>query len=168
MTAEVSAPERTAAPAIRAERFVDGCLDVGVAALALWTLLYWGALAGVPLLPMLVVWVVGLVAIAWWRVRRPWMRWTAASRGVQTWAALAVALALAVLSSVVSRPDGDDASFVARSTWVADRGALPTGDFVFGEPGWPATFGSQPNVSSIEALFGMLARVTGLATGDVL
>ncbi|HYQ74702.1 DUF6077 domain-containing protein [Cellulomonas sp.] len=181
MTAE--APDRPVVRApsagARAGRFVDGCLDVAVAGFGLWTLLCWGVLAGLPLMPVLGLWALGTAGIAAWRVRRPWLRDADAPGGpggpalpdpggARTWVALAAALAAAALASVVSRPDADDASFVARSTWVADHGALPAGDFVFGEPGWPATFGSVPNVSSIEALFGALARATGLPTGDVV
>lgn len=158
------------AAALRTGRLVDGCLDVAVAALALWTVLYWTALGGVPLMPVLVVWAVGLAGLVWVRVRvrSPWLRGVPDATAVQTSVVLVVAAGAALLSSVVSRPDGDDASFVARSTWIADRGSLPTGDFVFGEPGWPATFGSSPNVSSVEALHGALARATGLPTGDVV
>jgi hypothetical protein len=178
VTAEAPARALIRAPSAgaRTGRFVDGCLDVAVAGFGLWTLLYWGVLAGLPLMPVLALWCLGVAAVAAWRVRHPWLRDAADTSGpglpdpgaARTWAALAAALAAALLASVVSRPDGDDASFVARSTWVADHGALPTGDFVFGEPDWPATFGADPNVSSIEALFGALARATGLPTGDVV
>lgn len=169
MTASLAVAEpSTAAQHHRVGRVLDGCLDVSVAALAVWTLLYWFALAGLDLTIALVLWVVAVAGVIVWRVRASWTAWLPPARAAQTWAVVAVALALAALSSVISRPDGDDASFVARSTWVADHGALPSGDFVFSQPGWPATFGAVPNVSSIEALFGVVARATGLATGDVV
>lgn len=171
MTTEQVAPAPADAPPTRLDRpgrFVDGCLDVGVASLGLWTALYWVVLAGLPLALATALWAIGTVGVAWWRTRgrrSPAVPQPGAGR---TWAVLGVAAGAALLASVISRPDGDDASFVARSTWIADRGALPTGDVVFGEPGWPATFGSDPVVSSIEALFGVLARATGLPTGDVV
>jgi hypothetical protein len=163
----IVAPGRGGVAASRVGRFVDGCLDVAVGAVALWTLAYWGVLAGLPLMPALAVWAVVVVATAWWRARHVWREGTVEPQG-STWVALGVAAGTALLASVVSRPDGDDASFVARSTWIADHGVLPQGDFVFGEPAWPATFGSVPNVSSIEALFGGLARATGVPVGDVV
>lgn len=168
MTAATGTSAQATVVAGRVERFVDGCLDVAVAAVALWTVLYWAVLAGLPLMPLLAAWAVGVAGLVWWYVRSPWTHWLPAARTTSTWVVVAVGLGLALLASMVARPDGDDASFVARSTWVADHGSLPRGDFVFGEPGWPATFGSDPNVSSVEALFGALARVTGLPTGDVV
>ncbi|WP_291890209.1 DUF6077 domain-containing protein [Cellulomonas sp.] len=162
-------PVETARPRPdRVGRFVDGCLDVAVAALGLWTLLYWGVLAGLTLTAALVGWTIGVVGVAVRRARHSWTRDLPEGGAVRSRVVAGLAGAVALFASAISRPDGDDASFVVRSTWIAEHGALPDGDFVFGEPGWPATFGSVPNVSSIEALLGALARATGLPAGDVV
>ena len=145
---------------------LDGALDVVVAALAVWTLLAWLMVVGLPL-AVGWLWPVLVAGLIWLRSRGAWYPVPAVS-ALQGWAAVGLATATAALASMVSRPDGDDAYYVIRSTWVADRGALPDGDMIFSDGQWPATFGPDPNLTSLETLFGVVARVTGLATGDVV
>jgi hypothetical protein len=160
---------RLAGLASAAGRAVDGILDLAVAGLGLWTVLYGLMLAGLPLGVGTLVWVLLLAGAVVLRVRRTWWPAGAPVTGGQTAGALVVALVLAALSSVVSRPEWDDASFVVRSTWVAEHGRLARGDMIFSADGaWPATFGQVPNISSIETLLGAVARWTGLPAGDVV
>jgi hypothetical protein len=151
---------------------VSGLLDAGlewaVASFAVWTVLYHLALTG--LLPAggaLGAWVLVSVAVAVVRVRlRSRLRLGVPAAG--TGVALAVAAAFAVISVVVVRPDLDDASYTVRSTWVAARGRFPAGDVIFTDDVWPGLVGQTPYLPSVESLLGLLARVTGLAAGDVV
>lgn len=145
---------------------LDGALDVVVTALAVWTALAWLMVLGLPL-TVGWLWPVTVVGLIWLRSRGPWYA-VPPVPALQGWAVVGLATATAGLASTVSRPDGDDAYYVIRSTWVADRGELPDGDMIFSDGQWPATFGPDPNLTSLETLFGAVARVTGLAAGDVV
>ncbi|MFF1528391.1 DUF6077 domain-containing protein [Cellulomonas sp. NPDC058312] len=160
---------RSAAVVRRVGTATDGTLDVAVAALGLWTAVYGVLLLGVPLVLGVVVWALAVVGLAVARSRGPWFADAVEPGPWSTVGALVLGAATAVLSSVIARPEWDDAAFVVRSTWVADHGALATGDMIFSDDGaWPATFGQSPNISSVETLLGAVAHVTGVSAGDVV
>lgn len=72
--------------------------------------------------------------------------------------AVAGSLGLAVIASLLLRPDADDAYYVNRATWIEHHGVPVTGDTMFG-PGRleQATDGGLPT-PSVEALQGALAH----------
>ncbi len=76
------------------------------------------------------------------------------------------ALVCGVLSSVLARPDGDDAYFVNLSEWVADRGTFPLRDTMISDQVFPAPASHTPPVHSIEALLGTVSRLTGTSAGS--
>src|SRR5665647_1334538 len=152
----------------RIDHVLDGVLDVAVASLAWWSVLYGALLLGVPLPLVTGGWLLGTAALTWARLRHRW--YPIPDTGTAAGAVVAglTASALAALSSVVSRPEWDDAAFVIRSTWVADHGAPATRDMIFTDGVWPTTFGEDPHLSSIETLLGAVARYPGASVGDVV
>jgi hypothetical protein len=80
----------------------------------------------------------------------------------------ALGLAAAALASVLVHTDADDAYYLNTSTWVAQRGRFPLRDTMLSNDVLPGLQSHTPHVSSIEALFGVLARVLGLEAGTVV
>lgn len=147
---------------------LDGVLDVAVASFAWWSLVYAGMLLGMSTTGAGWLWALGTAGVVALRSRARWYPAPADVAGRSAGGALAVAVGMAALSSVVSRPEWDDAAFVIRSTFVADHGTVPQGDMIFTDDRWPATFGAVPHLSSIETLLGAVARWTGALSGDVV
>jgi len=149
---------------------VDGALVWAVGALALWTVLYHVVLV-TPLDGPVVwyVWAVGagvLAVVAALRVRtaspsRP-------ARGTRDLVAAAVGVAAAALSSVLVRPDLDDAAYMVRTTWIADHGWMDVGDVILSDGRWPGLPSQTPYVASFEALAGMTSHVTGVSAGTLV
>ncbi len=79
--------------------------------------------------------------------------------------------ALGVLSatatSLMINPDADDAYFVNASTWVAAHDTFPLRDTMLSDQVLPGLQVHTPNVSSIESLFGVLARLAGVSAGTM-
>ena len=121
-------PGRLLAVLERGSRFLDGALDVAVASFAVWTLIYWMMLLGVPLAPGAGIWALATLGLVALRGRRPWFERRVARGWLGTAAAMVAAVAAAVLASVISRVDADDAWYVVRSTWVADHGDIAARD----------------------------------------
>ena len=159
-------PHRTL---VAAGDVLDATLDIGVAGLAWWALLYAAMYCGLWLNLALVIWFAGLAALAALRWRG---RWYPASVRIpsawQTAGAMALTAGASLLASMVVRGDLDDASYVVRTTWVAEHGAPAFRDLIFSKGIWPATGGQEWYLPSIETLFGGLARVTRTVPGDVV
>lgn len=148
---------------------LDGVLDVCVAGLAWWALLYAAMRRGLSLEAAIVVWFAGIAVLAALRLRGRWYPAPVrASSACQTAGALALTAATSLLASMVVRGDLDDASYVIRTTWVAEHGAPALRDMIFSDGIWPATSGQEWYIASIETLLGGLARVTGAVPGDVV
>lgn len=77
------------------------------------------------------------------------------------------ALSCAGLSTVIARPDGDDAYFINLVQWVADRGTFPTRDTMLGDGQFPALSSHRPPIHSIEGLMGAVAHVVGMRGGEL-
>lgn len=148
---------------------LDPLLDIGVSALAWWALLYAAMHRGLSLDQALGAWFVGIVVLAALRMRGRWYPAPIrASFGWETVGALALTAATGLLASIVVRGDLDDASYVIRTTWVAEHGTPAVRDMIFSNGAWPATTGQEWYIASIETLLGGLARVTGAVPGDVV
>ncbi len=79
-----------------------------------------------------------------------------------------LALASGALAAILNRPGGDDAFFVNLSVWVAQKGTFPLRDTMLSDQGFPGLQVHTPNVSSIEALFGVLAGLAGVPAGVIV
>jgi Family of unknown function (DUF6077) len=148
---------------------LDAALDVGVAGLAWWALLYAAMWRGLSLNQALAAWFAGLVVLAVLRWRGRWYPAPPqASSAWQTAGALALTAATSLLASIVVRGDLDDASYVIRTTWVAEHGTPAFRDMIFSNGVWPAITGQEWYIASTETLLGGLARATGAVPGDVV
>jgi hypothetical protein len=146
---------------------LDGALEAGVLAFAVWTVLYHLGLAvGARATVVLALWFPVAIAIVVLRARGRRAR-PVHGRAANVLAAL-VSLACAVLASLLVRPDLDDASYVVRSTWVAQRDDLGARDIVFSGGVWGPLVGQDPYLPSFEALLGVLARATGISPGSMV
>jgi hypothetical protein len=81
--------------------------------------------------------------------------------------AWALGLASALLSSLLARPDGDDAYFLNFSVWVSERHSFPLRDTMISQEVFPAIEGHSPPVHSIEGLLGTIAAFVGLPAGTM-
>ena len=148
---------------------LDAVLDIGVSGLAWWALLYAAMSRGLSLDQALAAWFVGIVVLTALRIRGRW--YPAPIRASFAWetaGALALTAATGLLALIVVRGDLDDASYVIRTTWVAEHGAPAFRDMIFSNGVWPAITGQEWYIASIETLLGGLARVTGAVPGDVV
>lgn len=144
-------------------------LDIVVSGLAWWAVLYAAMHRGLSLDQALAAWFAGIVVLAALRWRRRW--YPAPGRASSPWqtaGALALTALTSLLASVVVRGDLDDASYVIRTTWVAEHGAAAFRDMTFSNGVWPATPGQEWYIASIETFLGAVARITGAAPGDVV
>ena len=152
----------------RAVAVVDLATLSTVAVFAAWTVWYLLALGdAVPSAVAFWAWVactpgVVMVILAW--LRRPLDGVPHAA----PWVPLVLAVGAAVASSIIVRPDLDDASYVVRSTWIAAHGDVRVGDVIFSGGSWGGLPAQTPYLSSIEALVGWLARVGGVSAGSVV
>jgi hypothetical protein len=142
---------------------------VAMTAFATWTVLYLVALAG--LIPSAVAfwaWVALLPACVVLVVRTLRGALDALPATSAPWIPLGLGVLAAVAALVVVRPDLDDAFYVVRSAWIAAHGDVRVGDAIFSGGRWPGMANQTPYLQSVEALFGWLARVTGLSAGTVV
>jgi len=154
---------------VAAGTVLDAALDIGVSGLAWWALLYGAMHLGLSLNPAIALWFAGLAVLTAVRSRGRWYPSPVrACSSLQTAGALTMTAATSLLASVVVRGDLDDASYVIRTTWVAERGTLGFGDIIFSDGTWKAISGQEWYIASIETLLGAMARVTGTAPGDVV
>lgn len=75
--------------------------------------------------------------------------------------ALGTAVAAAIFSLFIVRPDADDEYFVSRAVWTAQHGRIPLKDVIFTNQAVKQIPAESP-VSSIEVLIGALARLFGV------
>ncbi|WP_433357526.1 DUF6077 domain-containing protein [Micromonospora saelicesensis] len=100
-------------------------------------------------------------------VRRRWLATpagvapTAAATPLSSAYALIVAVLAAISGLFFARNSVDDAFFLGKSVWVAERDEVPLRDFLFTDGVAPA-MNSQPPVPSIEVFYGAFAHVFGL------
>jgi len=80
---------------------------------------------------------------------------------------LAVMGAIAVLTAFVHLADTDDPYYVNRSVWVAERGNAALLDTMFSPEELNSPYGGGVPIASIEALFGVVAHMSGLLAGTV-
>jgi hypothetical protein len=73
--------------------------------------------------------------------------------------ALVVCLTAAVFASFLRRTDADDAFYLNRATWVAERGVPVVRDTMFGPETYPSTYGRGLPFPSFESLIGSLAHL---------
>jgi hypothetical protein len=99
--------------------------------------------------------------VSWWQAR-PEGRVTR----VDDWVALGWAGAMAVLASILLRPNPDDLYYVNLSQWVVDHGTYPTRDTIFSDQVFPMA--SWPPMASYDALGGTIAKIVGVDAGSVV
>ena len=75
--------------------------------------------------------------------------------------ALGTAVAAAIFSLYIVRPDPDDAYFVSRAVWTAQHGRIPLKDIIFTNQAVNHVNAEAP-ISSVEVLIGALARLFGV------
>ena len=80
--------------------------------------------------------------------------------------ALGTAVAAAIFSLYIVRPDADDAYFVSRAVWTAQHGRIPLKDVIFTNQAVKAVAGESP-ISSVEVLIGALARLFNMPAARV-
>ena len=137
---------------VAAGYMLDGTLDIAVAGLAWWALLYAAMYHGLPLNAATVIWFGGIVVLAAVRLRGRWYPAPVrASSAWQTGGALVLTAATSLLASMVVRGEWDDASYVIRTTWVAEHGAPAFRDMIFSNGIWPATQGQERYIASRDA-----------------
>jgi hypothetical protein len=149
----------------------SGCRSMGLTvafgAIVLAVLLH--SSIGLTPLAVLAVAVLLLQLVPWWS-RTHVEPESHQADGASAWEhlfALAASLGLAVLGSLLLRPDADDAFYVNRATWVAHHGVPVINDTMF-SPGSlkPAYDGGLPT-PSIEALQGTLGHAFHLQAATV-
>ena len=79
--------------------------------------------------------------------------------------ALGTAVAAAIFSLFVVRPDPDDVYFVSRAVWTAQHGRIPLKDVIFTNQAVGQIPAESP-VSSVEVLIGALARLFGVSAAS--
>jgi hypothetical protein len=79
---------------------------------------------------------------------------------------LALTAGLAVLSTLVLRPNPDDLYYVNLSQWVAEHGTFPVRDTIFGDLVFPMS--NWPPLASYDGLTGAVAHLLGVRAGDVV
>jgi hypothetical protein len=79
--------------------------------------------------------------------------------------ALGTAVAAAIFSLYIVRPDGDDAYFVSRAVWTAQHGRIPLKDVIFTNQAVNQIPSESP-LSSVEVLIGALARLFGVSAAS--
>lgn len=76
--------------------------------------------------------------------------------------ALASSIGLGIVGLFLLRPDADDAFYVNRATWVAERGTAATNDTMFSPDTLPPAYSGGLSTPSVEALQGVLAHAIGV------
>ncbi len=85
---------------------------------------------------------------------------------LQDWAAAIISIGVTVASLFERHvPASDDVYYVNLSTWTAEHGHIPLGDTMYGPEVYPSTYGGGYPLTSVESLFGALARLVHLQAG---
>jgi Family of unknown function (DUF6077) len=79
--------------------------------------------------------------------------------------AAGTAMAAAIFSLYIVRPDADDAYFVSRAVWTAQHGRIPLKDVIFTDQAANQMSAESP-VASVEVLIGALARLFGVSAAS--
>jgi hypothetical protein len=80
---------------------------------------------------------------------------------------LAVMVGTGVLTAFVHLADTDDPYYLNRSVWVAERGNASMVDTMFSPELFNSPYGGGVPIASIEALYGVIAHMTGTLAGTV-
>ena len=80
-------------------------------------------------------------------------------------AALGTAVAAAIFSLYIVRPDADDVYFVSRAVWTAQHGRITFKDIIFTNQAVNQINAESP-ISSVEVLIGALARLFGVSAAS--
>lgn len=80
---------------------------------------------------------------------------------------LGAAVVVGALAAFVHLADTDDPYYLNRSVWVAEHGNAALRDTMFSPEVFNSPYGGGVPISSIEALFGVLAHMTGTLAGSV-
>jgi hypothetical protein len=81
--------------------------------------------------------------------------------------ALVVALGVSVASLFIHLADTDDPYYLNRAVWVAEHGNAALRDTMFSPEVFNSPYGGGVPIASIEALFGVIAHMTGTLAGTV-
>ncbi len=76
-------------------------------------------------------------------------------------------LGCVVASLLIHLADTDDPYYLNRSVWVAEHGTAALRDTMFSPEVYNSPYGGGVPIASIEALYGVLAHLTGLAAGTM-
>jgi hypothetical protein len=80
---------------------------------------------------------------------------------------LAVMVGTGVLTAFVHLADTDDPYYLNRSVWVAERGNASLVDTMFSPEVFNSPYGGGVPIASIEALYGVVAHMTGTLAGTI-
>ena len=80
------------------------------------------------------------------------------------WFPWAAGAGLALVASVTLRPQSDDTNYLNLSTWIAERGSMPTRDTIYSDQ----VFTTKPLGSAWESMWGVVAHVTGISAPTLL
>jgi hypothetical protein len=80
------------------------------------------------------------------------------------WIPWVIASGMGLVASATLRPQSDDTNYLNISTWIAERGTLPTKDTIFSDQ----VFSTKPLGSAWEPLWGALAHATHIAAPTLL
>jgi hypothetical protein len=80
------------------------------------------------------------------------------------WFAWVIGVGMAVVASATLRPQSDDTNYLNLSTWIAERGTLPTRDTIYSDQ----VFATKPLGSAWESMWGVFAHVTGISAPTLL
>lgn len=80
---------------------------------------------------------------------------------------IVAALAVAALTSLVRLASPDDVYYLNRSVWVAEHGNAALRDTMFSPEVFNSTYGGGVPIASVEALYGVLAHLTGTLAGTM-
>ena len=80
------------------------------------------------------------------------------------WFPWAIGSGMALVASATLRPQSDDTNYVNLSTWIAERGTIPTRDTIYSDQ----LFESRPLGSAWESMWGVFAHVTGISAPTLL
>ena len=80
------------------------------------------------------------------------------------WFAWVIGAGMAVVASATLRPQSDDTNYLNLSTWIAERGTLPTRDTIYSDQ----VFATKPLGSAWESMWGVFANVTGISAPTLL
>lgn len=81
---------------------------------------------------------------------------------------LGAALLVAVAASLIHLNDTDDPYYLNRSVWVAERGNAALRDTMFSPEVYNSAYGGGVPIPSVEALFGVIAHMTGQLAGTIV